>query len=447
MGERKFKTNVKELKYKVLKEVIRYKKYGNLDKAMYSIPRNIIPGPTASVRCCIYYERAVIEERVKMAMGGNKENDNVLEVIDIACDGCTLKKYSATNACRGCVAHKCQLACPVGAISFENKKAVIDHDKCIECGRCMKACPFNAIIETKRPCVASCPTKAITIDINNQKKAVIQNEKCIQCGACLDNCPFGAITDKSYVIDILNILEKSENRKNYSVYAVVAPSIASQFSFAKQGQVISGLKKLGFDYVVEAALGADYVAKKEAKELVERGFLTSSCCPSFVKYIENEFPDMSEHISDNDSPMIETAKQIRNSDENAKVVFIGPCISKKMEVKKDECRVVDYVLTFEELLATFDAMDICLETLPEENLEDASSFGRGFAKSGGLAKAVEKVLEDENIDFDLNAEVCNGITECKVALLRKSKDKLDKNFIEGMSCKGGCVGGCACSGQ
>lgn len=440
MSTAKFENNVRKIKYKVMKDLIRQHKNGDLEKAMYTIPRDIIPGPKATMRCCIYYERAVVEERVKMAMGGDKENENVIEVIDIACDGCTLKKYSATNACRGCVAHKCQLACPVGAISFKNKKAVIDHDKCIECGRCMKACPFNAIIETKRPCVASCPTKAITIDVHNQKKAVIQNEKCIQCGACIDNCPFGAITDKSYMVDVLDMFENFKNKKN-KMYAVVAPSIMTQFPNAKQGQIISGIKQLGFDVVVEAALGADIVAEKEAKELSEKEFLTSSCCPSFVKFINNEFPDMSQYISHNDSPMIETAKYIKNQDYKAKVVFIGPCISKKMEAINEKTGAVDFVLTFEELLAWFDGCEIDLESLPEENLEDASVFGRGFAKSGGLAKAVENSLKEQNIDFNLKAEVCNGINDCKIALLKKSKDRLDSNFIEGMSCVGGCVGG------
>ena len=93
--------------------------------------------------------------------------------------------------------------------------------------------------------------------MNEQKAATIDNHKCIQCGACVYQCPFGAIMDKSYILNVIDIIKKSENNEKYKVYAMVAPSISSQFTYAKLGQVISGLKELGFFTVVEAALGAD----------------------------------------------------------------------------------------------------------------------------------------------------------------------------------------------
>ena len=113
--------------------------------------------------------------------------------------------------------------------------------------------------------------------MNDERVATIDNDKCISCGACVYQCPFGAIMDKSYLLDVIDIIKKSNGNENYKVYAIVAPSISSQFSYARLGQVITGLKELGFHTVIEVALGADMVADAESRELVEKGFLTSSC--------------------------------------------------------------------------------------------------------------------------------------------------------------------------
>ncbi len=440
---RLFDTEVQELKYKIVNELVRLSLKGDTEKAYYDIPRKIAPGPNATMRCCIYKERAIVQERLKHAMGNDKTDDNIVQVIDIACDECPVERYKVTETCRGCIAHRCLSVCPVGAIRFEDKKAVIDSDKCIECGKCMNACPYKAIAENIRPCIRGCKAGAISID--ESKKAKIDHQKCIGCGACVYNCPFGAIVDKSYVLDAVQILKGSENGKKYKVYAALAPSIVSQFTYAKIEQVVAGLKEMGFHTVIEVALGADLVAYKEAKELTEKGFLTSSCCPSFVKYIEINFPELVEYISHNVSPMIETAKLIKNTDPTAKVIFIGPCISKKVEYRKKEHQgMIDCVITFEELQALLDGMDITVEQLPEQNLDNASYYGRIFARSGGLAEAVGQAIKEEGLDFELNAEVCNGLEQCKIALLKASKGRLDKNFIEGMACEGGCINGAAC---
>lgn len=238
----------------------------------------------------------------------------------------------------------------------------------------------------------------------------------------------------------------SENNERYHVYAVVAPAIAGQFQYAKPGQIISAIKELGFFAVEEAALGADLVAYKEAEELKEKGFLTSSCCPAFVKYIKLKFPSLIDNISTNLSPMAETGKYIKERDPEAKVVFIYPCTSKKSEVRKPEVsKYVDYVMTFEELQAMIDSKDINVEQLPETELENATYFGRIFARSGGLAEAVaEAVKEQGTEDFEFKPLVCDGIDDCKSALLRASKGLLPNNFIEGMVCTDGCIGGAAC---
>ena len=352
--------------------------------------------------------------------------------------------YEVTNACRGCLAHRCEDVCRRGAITFDAQHvAHIDKSKCVECGQCAKVCPYTAIVGRKRPCQNACKVKAISM--NEHKAATIANEKCISCGACVYQCPFGAIMDKSYMLNVIDLLRKSEQGRSYKLYAIVAPSISSQFNYAKLGQVISGLKALGFHTVVEAALGADMVAEAESRELAEKGFLTSSCCPAFVTYIRQSFPQLLPMVSHNLSPMAAIARFIKETTPDAKTIFIGPCTAKKAEAQLDTVKpYIDAVLTFEELQALFDSKDLDITTLPEDVLDNASYFGRIFARSGGLSDAVAEGLKEQNIEFDLKPCVCDGIEACRMALLKKSKNVLDANFIEGMVCLGGCIGGAGC---
>ena len=444
---RKFDTKVQHLKYKVLREVARLAWEDRLLENLMDVPKTIVPGNVPTTRCCVYKERAIVGERVKIAMGGDSHNPNIIEVIEIACDECPVGGYEVTNACRGCLANRCEDVCRFGAISFDsNHVAHIDKSKCKECGACAKVCPFTAIVSRKRPCQNACKIKAISM--NEHKAAAIDNDKCIQCGACVYQCPFGAIMDKSFIVNAIDILKKSKNQdgsENYKVYAIVAPSISSQFSYAKLGQVVTGLKTLGFRDVIEAALGADMVALEEAKELSEKGLLTSSCCPAFVRYIKTAFPNLVEHISHNMSPMAVLAKYIKETTPGAKVIFIGPCTAKKAEAQLESVKpYVDTVLTFEELQALFDSRDLDLSSLEEGVLDNASYFGRIFARSGGLTDAAAQAMKEQNIDFDIKPVVCDGIEACRMALLKLNKGVLDGNFIEGMACIGGCIGGAGC---
>lgn len=445
MKTRKFDTKVQHLKYKVLREVARYAFEDKLDRAALEIPSQIVSGKEATMRCCIYKERAIVGERIRMALGGDKENPNVIEVLDIACDECPVGGYEVTDSCRGCIAHRCEDVCPVGAISFDkHQKAHINKEKCVNCGKCAGVCPYSAIANRKRPCEAACKVGAIGKD--EQKFAHIDNSKCISCGACVYQCPFGAIMDKSYLLEVINLIRGSEQNTKYKLYAVVAPSISSQFSYAKLGQVISAIKALGFYKVVEAALGADMVAMAESKELMEKGFLTTSCCPAFVTYVRKNFPELLEHVSHNLSPMAAISQRIKEADPEAKVVFIGPCTAKKLEVRQERVRpYVDSVLTFEELQALIDSRNIDPAELPEEKLDNASYYGRIFARSCGVTDAVREAIREQGAaDFHIDPVTCDGIEQCHKALLRASKGRLQNNFIEGMACIGGCIGGAGC---
>ena len=440
---RKFDTKVQHIKYKVLREVARLAWKDQLLDLAWDIPTRIIPGKQATMRCCVYKERAIIAERVKIALGGDKTNPNVIQVIEIACDECPVGGHEVTNACRGCLAHRCEDVCKFGAITFDGYHvAHIDKSKCRDCGACAKACPYTAIVNRKRPCQNACKVKAISM--NSDMEATIDNSKCISCGACVYQCPFGAITDKSYIVDAIEMLKASQNGQG-KVIAMIAPAIASQLAQATMGQIVTALKELGFTDVVEVALGADMVALAESQELAQKGLLTSSCCPAFVKYVQNNFPQLQKHVSHNMSPMTTLAKHLKGIEPDAKIIFVGPCTSKKAEAKLESVKpFVDCVLTFEELQALIDSKDMDIASLDESPLDNASYFGRIFAKSGGLSQAVSQALAEQNINFDVKPVVCDGIEACRMALLKLNKGVLDGNFIEGMACLGGCIGGAGC---
>ena len=444
----RFDTDVQELKHKVLKEVAALALNDALTpENTLTIAEKIIPdGSKPTMRCCIYKERAIINQRVKLALGGNLRNPNVVEVLPIACDECPVDGITITQACRGYIAHSCMNACPKGAISIVNRRATIDKDKCVECGRCAQVCSYGAILKLERPCEKACKVKAISMNPETQK-ASIKLDKCVSCGACVYQCPFGAISDKSFITKAIDLVKHSFGNKNYHTYAVIAPSIGAQYADIKAEQVYEGLLKLGFYKVAEAAWGADAVAYYEAEELVKEGFLTSSCCPAFVNLVQKNYPELADKVSQNPSPMAMMALNIRRKDPTAEIVFIGPCIAKKYETLYTRTKnAVSCAITFEEMQAWFDAAGVDLSELEGVQLTDASSFGRGFARCGGLADAVAEAIREMEgkEDFKLQALSCNGLAECNAALMKKSRNLLKENFIEGMACDGGCIGGPAC---
>jgi [FeFe] hydrogenase (group B1/B3) len=441
----KFDTNVQELKYKVLKEIAKSSFDDTLQDDYYDIPKTIVPGPKPTMRCCIYKERAIVLERMKLACNNKKLSNNVVQVIKIACDECPIGGFQVTSSCRGCIAHRCQKACHKNAISFDpiTRQAVIDKNKCVNCGLCAKACQYNAILNFIRPCEQSCKVKAISM--GEDFAAKIDDNKCIQCGSCVMSCPFGAIMDKSYIVDVINYIKQSKINKELHIYAVVAPSISSQFKYASLGQVITAIKALGFYSVVEAALGADIVSYNESKELVAKKFITSSCCPSFVSLVEKYYPNLKDHVSSTLSPMAAIGKYIKSVDNNSKVIFIGPCVAKKQEIQLESVKpYIDSVLTFEELQAMIDSQEIDCASLAESKLDNASYYGRIFARCGGLSDAVKEALKEQNSDFQVKGVNADGVENCRLLLNKMNNNHDDINFIEGMCCTGGCIGGPCC---
>ncbi len=435
----KFDTLVQKLKWNVLKEVCKSYWNGTLDEDREKIPLIISPGPNSEYRESIDREREIVEERIKLALGGDKENPNMVEVIKSACDQCPFGGMYVTDICRGCIAHRCAQACRIGAISFgPDHRCKIDKTKCVNCGMCAKACQYGAIVNRQRPCEQACKIKAIN---HANGYASIDEVKCVRCGQCSAACPFGAIMDKSYITKCIDILKEASKGEN-NVYLILAPSVKTQVRNETLGQAITAFKMMGFTYVTEAALGADIVALNEAKDLEKEGSCTSSCCPAFVMYVKKAFPDLAKKVSNNYSPMAALAKYIKLKDPKAKTVFAGPCIAKKMEMfRENSSKWVDCVITFEELQALVDSREIDTKALEETPLDEASFFGRIFARSGGLSDAVVQAMKENGSEFEVKAVKCSGLDQCRTALTQMKGNRLPGNFLEGMACPGGCIGG------
>ncbi len=431
-----------------------------LEKNIDRIPLEIAPKNSKSIRCCIYKDRAVLKYRLMVQLGFGVEDEKdeltplsdyakealvreepdlpVLAVIDIACSSCVQNNYFVTNACRGCVARPCIVNCKKNAIAMANGKAKIDSEKCVNCGICMKVCPYHAIIYIPIPCEEACPVGAIKKDENGKEK--IDPEKCILCGKCLQECPFGAIMEKSQIVDVMRLL-KSHNQKTV---AIVAPSIVGQFSVDFE-KIVSALQKVGFNYVVEVAAGADITAQKEAEEFIERmeesdkfKFMTSSCCPAYTEAVKKHLPDLSSYVSDTGSPMHYAAELAHNAYPDTRIVFIGPCVAKRQEAIEDP--LVDYVLTFEELGALFVAKGIDVpECEPAQVDISAKKIGRGFPITGGVARAVQQFMRK---DITLKEVTIDGLSKQNIRTLKAyAKGNCPGNFIEVMCCEGGCVAG------
>ena len=432
-----------DIKHRVMLEVARLAWEGKLEEERDALPYQMIPGPRAQFRCCIYKEREIIRERVRLAEGkcpsGKGEDPNVVQVIDAACEECPIASYIVTDNCRKCMGHACQNSCRFGAITIGVHRAYIDATKCKECGKCAAACPYNAIAHLERPCKKVCPADAITYD--EYGICEISNEKCIRCGACIHNCPFGAIGTKTDIVAVINAIKSGKR-----VVAMAAPATEGQFGAdITMASWRTALKKAGFADMVEVGLGGDLTAAAEAAEWAEAykegKKMTTSCCPAFVNLIQMHYPTLKANMSTTVSPMCGVSRMLKEQDPETVTVFIGPCIAKKSEVKDHKIPGnADYAMTYGEIRSLMYGKGIELE--PEENTYQASSvYGKRFGDGGGVTAAVLQCFKEMGEDISPNVMKCSGAAECKKALLMLRAGKLPADFIEGMVCEGGCVGG------
>ena len=459
-------TQVSDLRKDVFVEVARIAyESDNINDDLESIPYKLSPDENPRFRDSIYRERAVSSERTRLALGLSLRPQNkpvhitsgldeatvdemyyeppLMQVIPSACNACEDNVYEVSNLCRGCLAHSCMEVCPRDAITHVDGQAHIDKSKCIKCGKCKSACPYDAIGKKVRPCSVACGVKAIESD--EYGRAVINQDKCLSCGMCMVSCPFGAIADKSQIFQLIRCMKNGGE-----VVAEIAPAYAGQFGKeATPDKIYAALLKLGFSQVYEVALGADIGAVTEAHDYVyhvktgEKPFLLTSCCPAWSMLAKKQFPEIIDSVSKELTPMVATARSIKKEHPNAKVVFIGPCAAKKLEAMRKTVRSdVDFVITFEELDAMFEARGIDPKTIESQgHLHDATAAGRGYAVSGGVSKAIENCIHEYYPDVEVQIEHVEGLDECKKVLMLAKAGRKNGYLIEGMGCPGGCVAG------
>ena len=461
-------TPVRQIRRRVFKEVARLAyESTNLKDDMEALPYQIVDYDESEYWESVYRDRAIVRERIRLAMGMSLRPENrerpghltqgleesnidekyyeppLMQVIPSACNACPVNKYEVTSSCMGCVAHPCQEVCPKGAISFVNGKSLIDQELCIKCGKCKQVCPYDAICHKERPCKAACGVDAIESD--KLGRAVINSEKCVSCGQCMVGCPFGAIADKSQIFQLIRAMQNSSK-----VIAQVAPSFTGQYGPGVTPDMFkTALKELGFYAVYETAIGADMGCMAEAEHYVKevatgkQAFALTSCCPSWSVMAKNLFPETIDKISNELTPMVATARVIKKEHPDAKVVFIGPCASKKLEASRRTVRSdVDFVITFEELAGMFEAKGIDLIKIePTEVMQDATAAGRGYGVAGGVANAIANVIDKYYPGTEVHVEHAESLAECRKILLLAKAGKLNGCLIEGMACPGGCVAG------
>ena len=433
---------IARVKHEVMREVCRLAWEGKLDEEREQIPYRMFPGPQATFRCCVYKEREIVRQRVRLAEGKSPtgvHSTNIVQVINAACEECPIASYIVTDNCRKCMGKACQNSCQFGAISMGPNRSYIDPNKCRECGKCAAACPYNAIAHLERPCKRVCPVDAITYDEYGICR--IDEEKCIRCGICIHNCPFGAIGTISTVVQVIEAIKTGKK-----VVAMLAPATEGQFGpDITMASWRTALKKAGFADMVEVGLGGDLTAASEAVEWAEAykegKKMTTSCCPAFVNMIKTHFPALAGNMSTTVSPMCGVSRYLKQQDPETVTVFVGPCIAKKSEAADHAVKGnADFVLTYGEIRSLLYGRDIELEPEPDD-VQQSSVYGKRFGDGGGVTAAVLRCFEEMGEDIKPEVMKCSGAAECKKALLLMKAGKLPADFIEGMVCEGGCVGG------
>ena len=456
-------SSVTDIRRKVFTEVARLAYEGGDYSRIDELPYKILPGETASYRESIFLERAIIGERIRLAMGlplrpadkhallSDGVEDSVvaekffepplINIISFACHACPDKMFHVTDSCQCCLEQSCKEVCPKGAISIVHGRSYIDQSKCVKCGRCKDVCPYGAILKMERPCAKACGMNAITSDEHGHAK--IDPEKCVSCGMCLVNCPFGAIADKGQIFQLIQSIKQGDQ-----VIAIVAPAFVGQFGPAITPEKLnSAFQALGFDHVAEVAVGADLCTIEEAKDFLravpaEQPFMATSCCPSWSVMAKKLFPKLAPYISMALTPMVLTARLQKKKHKGCKICFIGPCAAKKLEASRRTIRSdVDFVLTFEEVMGMFEAKNVDFDSLTETPLEEATEAGRGFAVTGGVAQAVVDAVKRIDPSREMKVVSTQGLNECRKMLQVAAAGKYDGYLLEGMACPGGCGAG------
>jgi iron-only hydrogenase group A len=360
---------------------------------------------------------------------------------------------------------------------------VFDWTKCIDCRLCVDVCPVE-FLEVKN--------RGADIAIETYPD---ENRECINCGQCIVHCPVGAIEAEGEFEEI----EKPLQDKNKTVIIQFAPAIRSSIGeeFGMEpgsvvtGQMVAGMKKLGFNKVFDTSVAADFTTYEEAQELIERVSTGnnlpafSSCCPAWVKFLEFYYPEFIHNLCTSRSPQIMMggilktywAKENNIDPKNIIVVSVMPCTAKKFEIKREEMRLgngcfpIDYVLTTREMARLFKKHGIDLKNMESEEADnpfgDPSGAGVIYGASGGVFESafrtayfmatgknmdnldVKEIRGLEGIkikelklgDKILKVAVVSGIKNARKMLEELKKDPQAFHAMEVMACPGGCIGG------
>ncbi len=286
--------------------------------------------------------------------------------------------------CKNC--YKCIRSCPVNAIAFKNDQAEIIHDECTLCGSCLKVCPQNA--------------KSVNSEIEKVKKFISKKEK---------------------------------------VYVSLAPSFVSAFDYDDKW-LYCALKKLGFTHVEGTANGAYQVSRQYEKLLYKKEMknIITSCCSSIIFLIEKHYPELIGMLAPVVSPMIAHAKMLRETyGQRIKVVFIGPCISKKEEYNDlQNENQIDAVITFDELDKWFEEEAIYQNLDMTEEIRNFDNITRIYPVPGGILKTIDKSAKKNYRSISVD-----GFERCIDILQSIVEGNIENYFIEMSSCAGGCIAG------
>lgn len=410
------------------------------------------------------------------------------------CRDCTTCKKNGV-----CILQNLAKQLGVSYIRFENNKPTLpldessdcivrDPNKCILCGDCVRTCD-----EIQGLGILDFAYRGSNMQVMPAFNRTMAETDCVGCGQCRVVCPTGAITIKQNIHPVWMALSDKNTRVVAQIAPAVRVAVGDKFGIPKGenalGQLVAALRRMGFDEIYDTNFGADLTVMEEAKEFVERLEsgenlpLFTSCCPAWVKFCENKYPDLRKHISTCRSPqemfgaiIKEEARMNKEDTRKTMVVSIMPCTAKKAEILRPEHYTdgeqnVDLVLTTTEITRMIKEAGIDLSQMPSEALDMpfglSSGAGAIFGVTGGVTEAVlrrhvdSSAAEDlENISFtgirgtegikeavvdfhgrELKLAVVNGLRNADEVMKKIQSGEVYYDFVEVMACKRGCMAG------